>query len=90
MQVTDAQATPAAATQAYALAVNPALSITTVALPNAYLTRIYSATVAITGGQGPYSFSLASGALPAGLLMTPSTGAIGGQPTILSGAVFMV
>jgi hypothetical protein len=41
----------------------------------------YSASVAASGGTGPYSYSLASGALPPGLTLNTSTGAIAGSPT---------
>ena len=38
-------------------------------------------TVSATGGVGPYVFSIASGALPAGLTLNSSTGAVAGTPT---------
>jgi hypothetical protein len=41
----------------------------------------YSSSVAASGGTGPYSYSLASGALPPGLALNSSTGAITGSPT---------
>src|SRR5262249_23018155 len=52
------------------------LTITTTALPAAAVNQAYSATLAASGGTPPYTWALASGTLPAGLTLTPSTGAI--------------
>jgi uncharacterized repeat protein (TIGR01451 family) len=41
----------------------------------------YNSSLAASGGAGGYVFSIASGALPAGLTLNPSTGAISGTPT---------
>jgi IPT/TIG domain/Putative Ig domain/Glycosyl hydrolase catalytic core len=57
------------------------LQITTNALPVAALQNRYSATLAATGGMPPYSWSTASGQLPAGLTLSPATGVIAGTPT---------
>ena len=46
----------------------------------------YSATLAATGGTAPYSWTLASGSLPAGLVLNPSSGAIAGTPTATANA----
>jgi hypothetical protein len=47
----------------------------------------YSATLAATGGTKPYSWSITNGALPAGLSLNATTGAITGTPTTaVSGA----
>jgi hypothetical protein len=40
----------------------------------------FSATVPVTGGQSPYSFSVSSGALPTGLNLNSGTGVISGTP----------
>ena len=53
----------------------------------------FSATLSATGGTAPYSFSISSGSLPAGLTLNASTGVISGQPTAQSsggGQTFMV
>src|SRR5262249_31727338 len=57
------------------------LTITTTALPAAAVNQAYSATLAASGGTPPYTWALASGTLPAGLTLTPSTGAITGTAT---------
>src|SRR5664280_1225377 len=41
----------------------------------------YNSSLAATGGAGGYVFTIASGALPAGLTLRTSTGAITGTPT---------
>jgi RHS repeat-associated protein len=83
VQVTDSS-TPTAqtATQALSIAVAAsALTITTAKLPAAQQYKVYSATVKASGGVKPYAWSVAAGALPAGLTLNPSTGAITGSPT---------
>ncbi len=41
----------------------------------------YSSSVGVTGGVPPYTFSISAGALPPGLTLNPTTGAITGTPT---------
>src|SRR5262249_45586371 len=57
------------------------LTITTTALPAATVGVAYAATLAATGGTPPYTWSIASGTLPAGLTLTPVSGVISGTPT---------
>jgi hypothetical protein len=57
----------------------PALTISTV-LPSATVGSIYNAAVNVSGGTTPYAFSLASGQLPAGVLLGATTGIISGTP----------
>ncbi|TKV60953.1 hypothetical protein FDO65_04670 [Nakamurella flava] len=59
---------------------NP-LAITTSSLPRARVDVDYAVTLGVTGGQSPYSWSVASGTLPAGLSLNASTGIISGRPT---------
>jgi len=47
----------------------------------AYVGKAYNASMAVTGGKGPYTFSILSGTLPAGLTLNAFTGVIGGTPT---------
>ncbi|MFZ0251905.1 MAG: Ig-like domain repeat protein [Acidimicrobiales bacterium] len=58
----------------------PPVRITTTSLPGAAQSVYYSTPLAATNGQSPYSWSLSSGALPAGLGLTPS-GFITGTPS---------
>jgi len=57
-------------------------SITTTALSSGTVGVAYSATLAGTGGITPYTWSVASGTLPAGLSLNASSGTISGTPTV--------
>ncbi|MGH7143565.1 MAG: putative Ig domain-containing protein [Planctomycetota bacterium] len=62
------------------------ISVTTTSLPAGQDTVVYNGgtpvTLAATGGTGTgYTWALTSGTMPAGLTLTPSTGAISGTPT---------
>jgi hypothetical protein len=58
-----------------------ALSITTTALPNGWDGHAYTATLSASGGTAPLSWTLSSGALPAGLTLSASSGVISGTPS---------
>ena len=60
------------------------LAITTTSLPNGTVNATYSATLAASGGTLSYTWSIASGSLPAGLALN-SNGAITGTPTTVGG-----
>jgi uncharacterized protein (TIGR03437 family) len=65
------------------------LSITTPAnLPGAVVNQSYSATLAASGGIPPYSWSITSGQLPAGLSFNTSTGLISGAATAAGTTTF--
>ena len=67
--------------KAFTLTVAPGLTFSTpAALPGATAGTAYSFTVAATGGQPPYSFRVSNGALPDGLALNASSGAIAGTP----------
>jgi hypothetical protein len=57
------------------------VSVTTTSLNNATQNAAYSAAVSATGGTTPYSWSIISGSLPAGLTLGTSSGVISGTPT---------
>jgi sugar lactone lactonase YvrE len=59
----------------------PLLGISTAVLSAGTTGTAYSQKLGAAGGAPPYSWSLATGKLPAGLTLNPSTGAITGTPT---------
>lgn len=62
--------------------------ITTTSLPGGDIGFAYSKTLAATGGIPPYTWSVSAGALPAGLSLNTSTGAISGTPSALGASGF--
>ena len=91
-KVTDSgKPTPLTATVTLTITVAaaPPVTVTTALLADATLNAGYSASVAATGGAGALTYSLASGALPAGLALSPS-GAISGTPTVVGSFTFTV
>ncbi|MHC4712023.1 MAG: putative Ig domain-containing protein [Planctomycetota bacterium] len=82
VRVTDDQSPADTDDQALSIYVAPAdLSVTTTSLPDGTVNVSYSQTLAATGGETPYSWSVISGSLPSGLSLTSSTGNISGTPT---------
>ena len=69
------------ATKTLDLTVNPTLFITTSSLPAVVVGNYYSQPLSMLGGTPSYTWSIASGSLPPGILMSPSTGSISGIPT---------
>jgi hypothetical protein len=57
------------------------LAISTTTLPNGQIGTAYSAMLSATGGTGPYTWSLMSGTVPAGLAFDAASGTIYGTPT---------
>jgi hypothetical protein len=67
-----------------------ALTIDTAKLPQGQPQSGYQASLAASGGKQPYTWSLASGELPTGLVLTTSTGTISGTPTQAGTSSFMI
>lgn len=63
--------------------------VTTASLPAGTTTVAYLQTLAASGGEAPYTWSLASGTLPAGLTLG-SDGVISGTPTTAGTSTFTV
>ena len=81
-RVTDS--TSATATKSLSTTINGPPSITTSSLPNGTVGVAYSQTLAATGGTVAYTWSIASGTLPAGLALSAG-GVISGTPTSAGG-----
>ncbi len=88
VQVKDSLGTTAPAN--LGITIIPVLSITTSSLSNGITNTAYSATLASTGGVAPITWSVTLGALPAGLSLNASTGAITGTPTTAGTSNFTV
>ncbi len=72
------------------MTVVPPPSIISSSLPIGEQYAAYSATLAAMGGQSPYTWSISTGSLPAGLSLNASTGAITGTPTTTGTSNFTV
>ena len=57
------------------------LKATTNSLPDGHVGSAYDATLTAVGGTAPYSWTLTSGTLPAGLALNATSGEITGTPT---------
>lgn len=64
--------------------------ISTTALPNATVNVPYSFTLQATGGNPPYLWTLLSGSLPSGIILSPSTGVISGTAVANGSFSFLV
>jgi hypothetical protein len=93
-KVTDST-TPTAqtATKSFSLTISaavPTLQITTSTIAAGQVNVAYSTQFTATGGTTPYSWSLSSGALPAGMNLVASSGAFSGTPTTSGSFSFTV
>ena len=87
VQVTDGSSRTA--TRALTLLVSTSLSVTTTTLPGGTVGSSYSEQLSATGGATPYSWTVSSGSLPAGLSLS-SAGVISGTPTAAGSPTFTV
>ncbi|HEY2442332.1 MAG TPA: Ig domain-containing protein [Streptosporangiaceae bacterium] len=91
VQVTDAANPAATATADLSITVTvPPVTVTTSTLPAGIGGVAYSAKLTASGGARPYTWSVSSGSLPAGLTLHPATGAITGTPSGGGTAAFTV
>gem|GEM_PF-695905 len=71
------------------LIICPVITLTPATLPTPTVGTAYSQTLAGSGGAAAYTFSLASGSLPAWATLSPS-GILSGTPTTTTAATFTV
>jgi hypothetical protein len=85
----------ASVTSDYTLRIDPGVALILTPPAGALTTpavvgRPYSVNFTTTGGSGTYYYSVLSGALPAGLMLDPTTGALTGTPTTVETAIFTI
>jgi hypothetical protein len=83
LQVTDSSSPQQKATETLSIGIGAAgapLTITSASLPNGIVGTAYSSTLTASGGTNPYSWTVTSGTLPAGLSLIRG-GTISGTPT---------
>jgi large repetitive protein len=89
LQVIDSAIPPQTATTPASLSITvsapPPLQVTPSVLPGGTVATPYSTSVQATGGVLPYTWSVASGQLPAGLDLNPVSGDVTGTPILASG-----
>lgn len=89
LQVTDSEAVPAGTTASLSLTIQGQLAVTSLSPPAGTVGAPYNTTLTAAGGILPYTWSLASGSLPAGLGLN-SAGVISGTPTTAGTSTFTV
>jgi hypothetical protein len=90
---TDSSTPPQTETQQLSITINAALSVTTTSLPSGTIATSYDQFVSTSGGTPPLTWSVSSGALPAGLSLGVSAGGhttaeISGTPTAYGSYTF--
>ncbi len=88
--VTDSGNPPVVGSGPVTITINPApLAITTGTLPNGTVGVAYSSTIGVSGGTAPYSCTITSGTLQAGLTLGANC-LVSGTPTVASTVSLMV
>ncbi len=90
IQVADAAAPGQTSTETLSVNVVNPLALSTLTLPTAILDTQYQQSLTAFGGIGPYSWSVSSGTLPAGLTLSPVSGSITGTPTTDGSSTFTI
>lgn len=68
----------------------PAITLSPSVLPDGYVGAAYNQTIVASGGAAPYTFTVSSGTLPAGLNLDINTGIISGTPTTVGSSPFTI
>ncbi len=90
--ITVREVSTGAVSNSMALTVSQSASptISTSSVPAGTQGSTYSAGISVTGGTAPFFFRVASGALPPGLFLDSTTGAISGNPTTPGNYTFVI
>ena len=76
------------ATASITLVVTSSVAFTFSTPPNGVVGTPYSFTLSAAGGTSPYTWSISSGSLPAGLTLNTSNGVVSGTPTLAGTSSF--
>ncbi len=90
VKVSDSASPGQSATESLSIDVVSPLAVSTLTLPTAVLDSSYSQNLSAFGGSQPYTWSVLSGSLPAGLTLSPATGMLSGTPTSTGSSTFMI
>ena len=90
VQASDSESPPATTTATFSITIQSPLLITTSSLPPGTVNSPYNATLTAVGGLPPYTWSITSGSLPAGLSLDANSGLISGTPTTPGTSSFTV
>ena len=91
VKVTDSSNPTITTTGPITITVDPVPTLTlTGTAPNAIVNVAYTDTLTAAGGIAPYKYAVTTGALPAGLSLSPTTGVISGTPTTVGASSFTV
>ncbi len=93
VQVQDNSSTHCTGTQVLSITevCSGVIALTPSSLPNGTVASAYgSQTIAASGGSAPYTFTVSSGTLPAGLALNSSSGVVSGTPTSDASATFTI
>jgi uncharacterized repeat protein (TIGR01451 family) len=88
VRVTDASSQTATQALTAVIATQPTLTFP--APPGGQVGNAYNQVLTVTGGTGPFVWSVTAGSLPAGLTLNASTGALAGTPTAAGSYSFTV
>jgi hypothetical protein len=69
-------------TRAITLQICPVVTLAPATPAAGIVGTAYSQTLTASGGTSPYTFAVASGTLPAGLTLNPTTGVVSGTPSV--------
>jgi hypothetical protein len=85
VKVTDSSSPSQTASRSFGITISQSsatpLTISTTSLSSGQVSLPYAANLAASGGTTPYSWSVLSGSLPPGLVLTAASGKISGTPT---------
>jgi hypothetical protein len=79
--ITASDANTCTGSRAYSLPVCPSIDVLPTSLPPVTVGNAYSQTMSSSAGSAPFTFTITSGTLPAGLTLSPA-GLLSGTPTV--------